>query len=183
METYLAPIENPQDPALKAAYAYSEQTFGKVITPFKVLVARLGMDFAQFYGKIGELDQKLTLPKETVMLARLQVARLNVCEFCMDIKRWEIIHTSMNAAKFDALDQYSTSALFNEKEKALLDYVTELTRDKKMSPATFKRLAAHFNEREICEIVYLISTEHIYNVGNIGLNIHSDMLCDISRKK
>jgi len=24
---------------------------------------------------------------------------------------------------------------------------------------------------------------HVYNMTNIGLNIHSDMLCDISRKR
>ena len=37
--------------------------------------------------------------------------------------------------------------------------------------------------REICEIVWLVASEHLYNMTNIGLNIHSDMLCDISRKK
>jgi hypothetical protein len=28
----------------------------------------------------------------------------------------------------------------------------------------------------------LVAGEHLYNMTNIGLNIHSDMLCDISRK-
>jgi hypothetical protein len=28
-----------------------------------------------------------------------------------------------------------------------------------------------------------VATEHVYNMTNIGLNIHSDMLCDISRHK
>jgi hypothetical protein len=34
--------------------------------------------------------------------------------------------------------------------------------------------------RAICEIVWLVASEHLYNMTNIGLNIHSDMLCDIS---
>jgi len=42
----------------------------------------------------------------------------------------------MNEAKFDALDQYGTSPLFNEAERAALDYVTELTKDKKVDPET-----------------------------------------------
>jgi cob(I)alamin adenosyltransferase len=33
------------------------------------------------------------------------------------------------------------------------------------------------------EIVRIVTSEHVYNVTNIGLNIHSDLLCDISRKK
>jgi hypothetical protein len=44
-------------------------------------------------------------------------------------------------------------------------------------------MSGHYSEREICEIVWLVASEHFYNMTNIGLNIHSDMLCDISRKK
>jgi hypothetical protein len=54
--------------------------------------------------------------------------------------------------------------------------------DKKVCPSTFKRLPSYYSEREICEIVWLVATEHVYNMTNLGLNIHSDMLCDASRK-
>lgn len=89
----------------------------------------------------------------------------------------------MNEAKFDALGEYRTNSQFSDKERAALDYVTELTKEKSVKPETFARLARHHSEREICEIVWLVASEHVYNVTNIGLNIHSDMLCDISRKK
>jgi alkylhydroperoxidase family enzyme len=115
------------------------------------------------------------------MLIREQVARLNICEFCIDIGRSLAIQASMNEAKFDALEDYRTSPLFTEAERAALDYTTELTREKKANPETFARLAKHFSEREICEIVWLIASEHYYNLTNLGLNIHSDMLCDIRR--
>jgi hypothetical protein len=52
-----------------------------------------------------------------------------------------------------------------------------------VKPETFARLRKHYSERAICEIVWLVASEHVYNMTNIGLNIHSDMLCDISRKK
>ena len=64
-----------------------------------------------------------------------------------------------------------------------MDYVTELTRDKKVNPNTFARMSSFYSERAICEIVWLVASEHVYNMTNIGLNIHSAMLCDISRKK
>ena len=44
-------------------------------------------------------------------------------------------------------------------------------------------MSGYYSERAICEIVWLVASEHFYNMTNIGLNIHSDMLCDISRKK
>jgi alkylhydroperoxidase family enzyme len=101
----------------------------------------------------------------------------------MDIGRSFTIKASMNEAKFDALEQYRTSSLFNDAERAALDYVTELTKSKQVNPDTFTRLSGYYSEREICEIVWLVASEHLYNMTNIGLNIHSDMLCDISRKK
>ena len=65
---------------------------------------------------------------------------------------------------------------------AALDYVTELTKEKKVNPQTFARLAQYYSERQICEIVYLVASEHVYNMTNIGLNIHSDMLCKVPAK-
>jgi alkylhydroperoxidase family enzyme len=154
-----------------------------VLTPLKVHSARLPLAFGMFYGKIGQLDKKLMLPPEFVLLIRHQVARINVCLFCIDIARSVAIKASMSEAKFDALDGYRTSDLFTDRERAALDYATELTTDKEVNPETFDRLARYFSEREICEIVWLVASEHVYNMTNIGLNIHSDMLCDIRRKK
>jgi len=181
-DTFLAPIEEPKSFMMKLAYYFTRRRFGKVLTPLKVHSARLPLAFGQFYGKVSELDKKLLLPPETVMLVREQVARINVCLFCIDIGRSFTIKASMNEAKFDALEHYNTSPLFTGAERALLDYVTELTRTKKVSQETFSRMARHHSERQICEIVWLVASEHLYNLTNIGLNIHSDMLCDISRK-
>jgi alkylhydroperoxidase family enzyme len=181
-DTFLPPIEKPSGLMMKLAYFFTRKQFGKVLTPLKVHSARLPVAFGMFYGKVGKLDKKLTLPAELAMLVREQVARINVCEFCMDIGRSFTIKASMNQAKFDALSEYPTSPLFTEAERAALDYVTELTRTKNVSPETFAGMARHYSEREICEIVWLVATEHLYNLTNIGLNIHSDMLCDLSRK-
>ncbi|HLW99317.1 MAG TPA: hypothetical protein VKR82_11780 [Candidatus Acidoferrales bacterium] len=182
MDTFLAPIEQPKGLIMKLAYFFTRRQFGKVLTPLKVHSARLPAAFGMFYAKIGTLDKKLRLPLETVLLIRERVASINVCFFCMDIGRSITIKSAMNEAKFDALDQYGTSPLFSEAERAMLDYVTELARDKKVNPAIFKRMSEYYSERAICEIVWVVASEHVYNLTNIGLNIHSDLLCDISRK-
>ena len=182
MDTFLPPIEKPKGLMMKLAYYFTRRQFGKVLTPLKVHSARLPIAFGQFYVKIGQLDKKLQLPPETVMLIREQVARINVCLFCIDIGRSFTIKASMNQAKFDALEQYRTSPLFSDAERAALDYVTQLTKTKSVSPDTFSRLRHYYSEREVCEIVWLVATEHVYNMTNIGLNIHSDMLCDIAKR-
>jgi alkylhydroperoxidase family enzyme len=183
MDTFLPAIENPQGLIMKLAYYFTRRQFGKVLTPLKVHSARLPLSFVLFYGKVSKLDKKLTLSPEMVMLVREQVARINVCLFCIDIGRSFTIKASMNQAKFDALAEYRTSNLFSEAERAALDYVTELTKEKKVNPETFARMKKHYTERQVCEIVWLVASEHLYNMTNIGLNIHSDMLCDIGLKR
>src|SRR5690349_23519926 len=168
-DTFLPPIEKPDGLLMKLAYYFTRRQFGKLLTPLKVHSARLPAAFGLFYAKIGRLDKKLLLPRETVLLIREQVARIDVCLFCMDIGRSFTIKASMNQAKFDALEQYRTSPLFSDAERAALDYVTELTKTKSVSPETFSRMRRYYPEREACEIVWLVATEHVYNMTNIEI--------------
>jgi alkylhydroperoxidase family enzyme len=179
---FLPRIEKPRGLMIKLVYYFSRRKFGKVPSPIAILSARMPPAFGMFYGKVAQLDKKLQLPQETIFLIREQVARLNICLFCVDIGRVFATESSMNVEKLDALDRYRDSPLFTDAERAALDYVTELTRDKKVQPSTFAGMSHFYSERAICEIVWLVASEHLYNLTNLGLNIHSDMLCDISRK-
>src|SRR5690606_2608142 len=141
------------------------------------------MAFGMMGTKVYQLDKKLVIPQELISLIRHQVDRNNVCDLRMDIRRYNAMKELMNEEKFDAINEYNASPLCSDAERAALDYATELTKEKKVNPQTFSRMAKYYSEREICEIVYLISSEHLSNITNIGLNIHSDMFCDISKRK
>ncbi len=82
-----------------------------------------------------------------------------------------------------ASDDSVFQAVASPTRSALRWTMTDLTRDRKVDRMTFDRLWRHFSEREIREIVWLVASEHLYNLTNIGLNIHSDMLCDVSKKE
>jgi alkylhydroperoxidase family enzyme len=148
---YLRPIEKPKGLMLRMGYWWSKKEF----------------------------DKKLEIDDSLRGLIREQVASLNGCAFCMDSNRFAALRDSKeDAARFDALGAYRESPLFSPAERAALDYVTELTREHAVSAATFDGLARHFSEREICDIVYVVGTEHVFNLTNIGLGIGSDGLCD-----
>jgi alkylhydroperoxidase family enzyme len=180
---YLAPIERPPGLLLKMIFFFVRRQFGKVMTPLAVFAARMPVAFGSFYGKVGQLDKKLRLPTKTAVIIRERVASINTCLFCMDAARYYAMRELGDTARFDALAEYKTSPLFTEDERAALDYATELTRDKKVAPETFERLKRHYMEREICDIVWLVASEHIYNLTNIGLNIGSDGLCEAGARR
>jgi alkylhydroperoxidase family enzyme len=183
MTTYLSPVEKPRGLIMKMVYFFSRRQFGKVMTPIKVHSARMPLAFGSFYGKLPRLDKKLQLPSQTAVLIREQVASTNMCMFSMDAARWWVMTKEPgDLACLDALPQYRTSPLFNDAQRAALDYATELTRDKKVEPGTFARLARYYSEREICDIVWLVASEHINNMTNIGLGIGSDGFCELAQQ-
>ena len=184
MTTYLPPVEKPRSPLLKIMYVFMRRQFGTVVAPITVFSARMPAGFLTFYGKVSRLDRKLRLPRQTAVLVREQVASINTCLFCMDATRWYAMRESADSlARLDALPDYAASPLFTDAERAALDYATELTREKQVSPATFARLRGCYSEREICDIVWLVASEHLYNMSNVGLNIGSAGLCELSRPR
>jgi alkylhydroperoxidase family enzyme len=184
MATYLPPVSKPRGLLMKLVYFFTRRQFGKVATPIAVMSARMPAAFLLFYGKVSRLDKKLKLPPRTAVIIRERVASINMCLFCMDATRWYAIRMSPdNQARFDALADYRTSPLFSDAERAALDYVSELAKNKDVEPDSFARLRRHYSEREICDIVWLVASEHLYNISNIALNIGSDGLCELSQDR
>jgi alkylhydroperoxidase family enzyme len=180
---YLLPVEKP-GLMMKLLYRLTRRQVGKVTAPISVFAARMPLAFGSFYGKVSRLDKKLKLSKKTAQLIREQVASTNSCLFCMDATRWFALKGSKeNLARLDALPEYKTSTLFTEGDRAALDYAKELTGTKEVKAETFARLQHHYSEREICDIVWLVASEHLYNITNVGLGIGSEGLCELSLER
>jgi alkylhydroperoxidase family enzyme len=180
---YLAPVEKP-GLMMKFVYVLTRRQVGKVTEPISVFAARMPIAFGNLYGKVSRLDKKLKLPKETAVLIREQVASVNTCLWCMDAARWFAMKgPKENLARLDALSEYRTSPLFSDADRAALDYATELTSTKGVTPDTITGLKRHYSEREICDIVWLVASEHIYNMTNVGLGIGSEGLCELKAQQ
>jgi len=95
-DSFLSPIDNPKNLMMKLVFFFTRRQYGKVLTPLTVFAARMPLAFGMFYGKVSSLDKKLLLPQETALLIRVQVARINVCLFCIDAARSFVITKSMN---------------------------------------------------------------------------------------
>ncbi len=181
MAPYLPPVDKPKGLMLKLAYRYTRRSFGQVPETLSVFCARMPSAFTRFYMKNGTLEKKLKLDSETAVLIRERVASTNMCLFCMDANRWAAINKAgVDPGKLDALSDYQTSPLFSDSERAALAFATELTAERHVSPNTFAELGRHYSEREICDVAFLVASEHLYNINNIGLNIGSAGMCKTS---
>jgi alkylhydroperoxidase family enzyme len=183
MATYLPTVERPRGSGIKLVDAFARRMFGKVPTSTRVFTPSMPPPFISFYGRANRLDRKLRLEPATALVIRQQVARINGCTACTDAGRWYALRGSpANTARFDALWEYRTSPLFDSGERAALDYATELTVDKEVAPGTFARLVRYYSEREIFDIVWLVASEHLANITDIGLKIEPGRPCDLGAR-
>jgi alkylhydroperoxidase family enzyme len=180
----LAPIASPPSLLGKLLDAAIRRTFGRPITPSQVVYNRVPAAWRislvfQLFERFGA-----HLPSELRLLATTRVAQLNGCAFCQDIKRAMAIREKLGIAKFDALDDWRTSAVFSPRERAALAFVEEATLSKRVSDATFSDAQRWFDEREIAELVLLNAIENFYNGMNLALGIEaSDGLEAIARSE
>ena len=179
----LEPIEKPKGLKMRLAYWMMRRQFGKVMTPMKVIVARMPEALRLSY-EITKFEMKgIRLDPEIHFMVGTLVAQINGCAFCVDLGRAMAIREHMTMKKFNALSEYRKSPLFSGRERAALAYAEEATRFKRVSDATFEELRKHFSEREIAEITFVNAIENYFNLLNLPLEIESDGFCSLAEAR
>ena len=147
-----------------------------------VFAARMPLAFGSFYGKVSRLDKKLELAEQTAVLIRergREHQHVPVLHGRRALLRDKAIPDNRGALRC-AWRVPDEPALQRRRARRprLRDRADNATR--RSSPKRSQRLAGFYSEREICDIVWLVASEHLYNMTNIGLNIGSDGLCELS---
>ena len=179
----LEPVENPRHPLLRVAYWMSRRRLGKVAAPLKVVYARstklamLGYRISRYLEDGTSLDPSLRL------LVGASVSAANGCGFCLDMARALAVEERLGLEKFEALPEYETSPLYDERERAALAYAQAVTQKIRVDDEVFARLRAQFDDREIVEITSLVAIENYFNRIAIPLELEADGLCLIQQQR
>jgi alkylhydroperoxidase family enzyme len=177
----LEPIEKPKGFMMRLAYWGTRRQFGKVMTPMKVVVARMPGSL-KLSGALSKFDMKgIHLEPGVHYLVAALTSQINGCDFCLDLARWMALEGQLPEEKLNALAEYRTSPRFSDRERAALAYAEEATRTKHVSDATFEELRRHFSDQEIVEITWVNAVENFYNMINIPLEIGSDGFCALAQ--
>ena len=143
MDTLLPEIEKPRGLNMKLAYHFSRRQFGK------------SAHTAESRNRTNASGLRSVLREDRQTRQRTNNAAGNSAADSRTSgahQRLPFLHArsftikaSMNQAKFDALEQYYTSHLFSEAERAVLDYVTDLTRERESQHRHFRPYGAPFH--------------------------------------
>jgi AhpD family alkylhydroperoxidase len=179
----LEPVEKPTDFGTRMAYWWSRKEFGKVMTPIRVVCARMPGSMKALGGMLKFNSKGIQLDEDLQVLIGNLTSQINGCASCIDLARMAAVRGDRDLAKVDAVMDYRTNVKFSERERAALAYAEEATRNKGVSDPTFATLRAHFNEREIVEITWVNAFQNFFNLLNRPLGIGSDGFCAIAQAK
>ena len=176
-------IESSRNPVLRLLEWGFRRQFGRALTPYQVLFARLPRAVAAQLGIFFGLSGLRCLDPGLQLLLQSRVSGMNGCTFCGDIGRAMATYRGLTLEKVDAVQSWRTSDLFSPAERAALAFVEEASRDRRVSDETFAALRAHFDDQQIVAITWLNAVENYFNLINGPLGIESDGLCAIAERR
>ena len=158
----------------RLAYHYSRRRFGRVVDPVAaashhsgVLVAMGALETVAERGW-RRLDHHLRW-----LVIQASAAEIG-CSWCTDYGFYEGMQTGVDARKVRAVAQWRTSDLFDDTERAVLEYAEAATATPVIiGDDLVQRLHRHFSDAELVELASWVALENLRSRFNAGLGLRS----------
>ena len=161
--------------------ANQRRRYGKELEPAR-LWARTPKVFAGLSLLYGALDRKSS-PIEASLrsLLTVRVSQINWCAFCVDINAATGLKRGVSEEQFAALDQFETSPLFDDRQKAALAYAEAITRtDAGVDEQLMARVKKHFDDDAVIELTAVIAFQNMSSKFNSALDVAPQGFCRVA---
>jgi alkylhydroperoxidase family enzyme len=175
--------ERPKGAVPRLATIYTKRRFGQMVEPTEaaahhsgVLVAMGALETAVQFGW-KKLDP-------TLRWLAIQATSMHIgCSWCVDYGYYEGMHQGVDPAKVRAVGTWRTSDLFDERERAVLEYAEVATGSPvEVSDVLAARVRSHLSDAEFVELAAWVALENFRSRFNAGLGLNSQGFshdCDI----
>ena len=165
---------------LKPFFWSQKCRYGEVLKP-GLLWGRVPKLFAAVAILYGVLDRKSSPISSVVRsLVTVRVSQINHCAFCVDVNAAKLIEKSGSEEKVAALHQWRESPIFDEIEKAVLEYVEAVTyTDGRVEPELMSRLRQYFSDDALVELTGLIAFQNLSSKFNAALDVPPQGFCQM----
>jgi alkylhydroperoxidase family enzyme len=171
--------EEPRGIVLRLARGYTKRRFGQMVEPAAaashhpgVLVAMGGLETTVQFGW-KKLDPTLR------WLAIQATSSCIGCSWCIDYGYYEGMHDGIDPAKVRAAGTWRSSDLFDERERAVLEYAEVATGSPaEVSDDLAARIRTHLSDAEFVELAAWVALENFRSRFNAGLGLRSQGFAD-----
>ena len=153
-------------------YRYAKRRFGEVPEPFTVAAhhPRLLLANAVHEGMLQSAST--TLPANVRELAVYWTARTVGCSWCVDFGAMLIRMDGLDVDRLKHVDDYATSPLFSDDERAAIAYADAMTTDPHLvTDEQVADLRRRFGDDGVMELTYQIGVENMRARMNTALGI------------
>ena len=140
------------------------------------MVESLRMDFTKtapdVYRHLLQMEQAIgaKVDKKLLHLIKMRASQINGCAYCIGMHTDEALRDGESPERLLMLDAWEESSLFDEKERAMLEWVEEITliAEGHAHKEAFDALKPHFSEEEIAYLT--LAATMINNWNRIAIS-------------
>jgi AhpD family alkylhydroperoxidase len=169
----IEPLSPEKAPLLaRLMYRYAKRRFGEVPVPFAVGAHHMPLLVANaVHETLLERGSK-TLPANVRELAVYWTARTVGCSWCVDFGAMLIRLDGLDVERLKSVDEYATSPLFTDDERAAIAYANAMTTDPHtVTDEQVADLRQRFGDKGAMELTYQIGIENMRARMNTALGI------------
>jgi AhpD family alkylhydroperoxidase len=113
-------------------------------------------------------------------LVEIRASQINGCAVCLAMHTQEARQAGESEERIYMLDAFRESELYDDRERAALEWTEALTRLDKggASYETWANLKAHFSEDEQVKLTLVIGAINAFNRLNVGFRVSPGLLKD-----
>ncbi|MGB7930713.1 MAG: carboxymuconolactone decarboxylase family protein [Gammaproteobacteria bacterium] len=152
--------------------------YGQILNPGLVWgrVPRLFLGVATLYGAFDNRFSTLTPVLRSLISVR--VSQLQSCHFCVDLNSCTLARRCGSMEKVLQLQEWRESPLFDEVERAVLDYAETVSyHDRQVTEEQVALLRKYFDEEGLVELTGLIAFQNMSSMFNTALDIAPQGFC------
>lgn len=139
---------------------------------------KLFLGVALTYGAIDRQSSPLSPSLRSLLTVR--VSQLNGCRFCVDLNSATLLKRGVSPEKAMALQAWRDSDLFDELERAALEFAEAMTlSDRSVTDEQVKVLRQHLDDDGIVELAALIAFQNMSSKFNSALAVPPHGFCHI----
>jgi AhpD family alkylhydroperoxidase len=168
----------PGVPARKAglmgrlAYRFGVAQYGQVPEPMTVWRHHRRIFWTWAMWELGNQRALHVLDPALRDLATLRVAMRLGCSWCVDFGSMLVLRTGMSPERIAGLDEFTTSSLYTDDERAALAYADAMVdTPQTVTDEQVADLVGRFGEDGLVELTYVVAVEQLRSRFNAALGI------------
>jgi len=130
-----------------------------VVPPIRLRVEKLVPAASRALTALDDAVRKTELERGLLELVRLRAAQINGCAYCVDMHSRDALAAAETERRVLALPVWRETPFFTARQRAALELTEAMTRlaDHPVSDEIVDGAAAHFSERELAELIWVIT--------------------------